>query len=73
MSVPIAEGPLTRRSTDAMAFLPQRADAVFVATPKGWDRLSSRLMNEMSFGVMLADGAVSRMSRQQTHEMRSSE
>ena len=43
------------------------------ATPKGWDRLSSPLTNEMSFVRTLVDGAASRMSRQQTHEMRSSE
>ena len=42
-------------------------------TPKGWDRLSSPLTNEMSFVGTLADGAASRMSRQQTHEMRSYE
>ena len=36
MSVPLIEGPFTRRSTDATAFLRQRADAAFVATLKGW-------------------------------------
>ena len=72
MSVPLIEGPFTRRSTDATAFLRQRADAAFEAMPKGWGRLSSPLTNEMSFVGTLADGAAQRMSRQQTHEMRGS-
>ena len=53
---------------------PERTVVIpIAATPKGWDRFSSPLTNEMSFVGTLADGAASRMSRQQTHEMRSSE
>ena len=69
---PQVEGSLAWHSTDATAFLQQRADAAFVATPRGWGRLSSPLTNEMSFVGTLADRAAARMSRQQTHEMKSS-
>ena len=48
-------------------------DLPLAATPKGWDRLGSPLTNETSFVGTLADGAASRMSRQQMHEGRSSE
>ncbi len=58
---------------EEVSFQPHPADLPLAATPKGWDRLSSPLTNEMSFGGTLADGAASRMSRQQTHEGRSSE
>ena len=69
----VAEGgmqPVTvARSAD-----PERTVVIPIAAmPKGWDRLNSPLTNEMSFVGTLADGAASRMSRQQTHEMRSSE
>ena len=83
MSWPIRAGliRLTHEDINAVIFMSQRASQ-FPKTSggpasrgnaEGWDRLSSPLTNEMSFVGTLADGATSRMSRQQTHEMRSSE
>ena len=39
---PLAEGPLARCWTDAMAFLRLGADAAFVATPRGWGGVRAR-------------------------------